>query len=586
MPKSSEYWKKRFEELEAAQHNKGVKYLIDLEDQFRRATSTIETQIATWYQRLADNNEISYTKARQMLNSKELKEFKWTVEEYIKAGETNSITAEWMKELENASARVHISRLEAQKVQMQHQLEVLYGNQSDDIDRLMTTIYTDGYYHTAYEIQKGFSLGHEFAKLDTKRIDKVLSKPWTPDGKNFSERIWGNKTKLVNNLYTNLTQSIIRGDSPDKAIRNISQIMNTSRNNAGRLVMTEAAFFASASQKDCFNELDIERYEIVATLDSHTSDICQGLDGQVFKMSDYQVGLTAPPFHVYCRTTTVPYFDDEFTIGEERAYRDKNGKTQYVKDMSYNDWYKEFIENDSDYSIKVKKEKNLLSDTEQHENYKTILGKEHLPKTVDEFQDIKYTDINEYGVLKAQIKGMTYYNKAILNESEITKKIKEVAASNNMKNLGLKYKIKEKDSYLEKIRKNYKPDGNEYEIKDIVRYTLGADTKSLVKRTLQSIDMFNQEGYNTIRIKNTWKPKSQYKGINTSIKAPNGQMFEVQYHTQESFDLKNNELHKIYEKLRKLNDYESDEYIELEDKMIELSDKLITPKGITEVKNK
>ena len=89
--------------------------------------------------------------------------------------------------------------------------------------------------------------------------------------------------------------------------------------------MTESAYFASASQKDCFNDLDVEKYEIVATLDSHTSAICQKLDGKVLDMKDYQSGVTAPPFHCWCRTVTVPFFDDDYG---ERIARDYDGKTR------------------------------------------------------------------------------------------------------------------------------------------------------------------------------------------------------------------------------------------------------------------
>ncbi|MGO0916540.1 hypothetical protein ACTPEM_26370, partial [Clostridioides difficile] len=42
---------------------------------------------------------------------------------------------------ENASARVHITRLEALKLQIQQQVEVLYGNELDGIDKLMRDIY-------------------------------------------------------------------------------------------------------------------------------------------------------------------------------------------------------------------------------------------------------------------------------------------------------------------------------------------------------------------------------------------------------------------------------------------------------------
>ena len=134
-------------------------------------------------------------------------------------------------------------------------------------------------------------------------------------------------------------------DLPQKAIDAITKKMNASKHNAGRLVMTEEAYFSSAAQKECFNELGVEEYEIVATLDSHTSDICQSLDGQVFPMKDFEPGVTAPPFHVYCRSTTVPHFDEDFGQAGERAARGEDGKTYYVPaDMTYEEWRKGFVD--------------------------------------------------------------------------------------------------------------------------------------------------------------------------------------------------------------------------------------------------
>ena len=110
--------------------------------------------------------------------------------------------------------------------------------------------------------------------------------------------------------------------------------------------MTEESYFSSAAQRDCFNELDVEQYEIVATLDSHTSDICRSLDGKHFPMKDFQAGVTAPPFHVYCRSTTVPYFDEDFgDIGERAARDEETGKTYYIPDdMNYEEWKQAFVD--------------------------------------------------------------------------------------------------------------------------------------------------------------------------------------------------------------------------------------------------
>lgn len=345
---NGEYWQERFELLEQAAHQQGVQCYADIEKQYRQAQKQLEGQIAAWYQRFASNNGVTLAEAKRMLNAKELAELKWDVNQYIQYGQENAINGTWVKQLENASARFHISRLEALKLQTQQSIEVMFGNQLDSIDSTMRNVYKSGYYHTAYEIQKGVGVGWDFSALDDKQISKVINKPWAVDGKNFSERIWGNRHKLVNELNNTLTQNIILGKDPQKAIDEIARKMNTSKTNAGRLVMTEEAFFSSAAQKDCFTELDVEQFEIVATLDSHTSDICRGMDGKHFKMSEWKVGETAPPFHVHCRSTTIPYFDDEFdAVGERAARNEETGKTYFVPgNMTYKEWDKAFVQGD------------------------------------------------------------------------------------------------------------------------------------------------------------------------------------------------------------------------------------------------
>ena len=343
---NSEYWKLRFEQLEASQNGQGAAAVAEIERQYKEAQKQIEGQISRWYQRFADNNGISLAEARQYLKGAALKEFKWDVQDYIKYGQDNALMGGWMKELENASAKYHISKLEALKIQTQQSLEVMFSKQLGTVTGAMGDLFESGYYHTAYELQKGFNIGWDIAGLDQSQIEKVLSKPWAVDGKNFSERIWTNKEKLISELHGELTQNIMLGADPQKAIDSLAKKMKTSRYNAGRLIMTEEAYFSSAAQKDCFEELGVEQFEIVATLDSHTSDICRSLDGKHFPMKDYQPGVTAPPFHVFCRSTTVPYFDEDFgDIGERAARDEETGKTYYIpNDMNYQDWKETFVD--------------------------------------------------------------------------------------------------------------------------------------------------------------------------------------------------------------------------------------------------
>ena len=119
-----------------------------------------------------------------------------------------------------------------------------------------------------------------------------------------------------------------------------------------------------------------------------------------------------------------------------------------------------------------------------------------------------------------------------------------------------------------------------------MRYTLGTDNpKVFVERMSQAIDSFSRMGYNTVVVKNTWiDSKNPYKGINTVVAAPNGLKFEVQYHTKESFEIKE-KMHGPYEKTRVMKDKRSKEYLEIEDEMFNLSDSLTVPDNIEEVKS-
>jgi SPP1 gp7 family putative phage head morphogenesis protein len=360
---NAEYWKQRFTQLEAAQNRKGATAYLEMEKQYKAAQNELEAQIARWYQRFADSNGISLAQAKQWLKGQDLAEFKWDVKEYIKYGKENAINGAWTQELENASSKFHISRLEALQIQTQNSLETMFAQQMGTMKKALSDVYASGYYHTAYAVQQGFGLGWDIAGLDQAQIEKVLSKPWAVDGYNFSARIWNSKTKLIGEVHNELSKNLLTGADPQKAIDSLAKKMGTSKSNAGRLVMTEQAYFSSAAQKDCFNDLDVEEYEIVATLDSHTSDICRSLDGKVFKMSDYKPGVTAPPFHVYCRSTTAPHFKDNFDAGE-RAARGADGKTYYVPDdVTYSEWKKAFVDGDKSGFAEV--QKNHFSRTEK-----------------------------------------------------------------------------------------------------------------------------------------------------------------------------------------------------------------------------
>lgn len=341
--RNDKYWANRMRILEESLLDTGYDYVKNLERQYATAIQDIESQIAKWYQRFATENGITLAEANKLLTTQELDEFRWTVEEYIKYGQENAVSQAWYKQLKNASARVHVSRLDSLKLQLQAQAEALHGAQTELLETSLAEVYERGYYHTAFELQKGIGVGWTLHGLTDDTIKKVLARPWTLDAQTFSDRIWANKQALVNSVNTQLTQTIMRGAAPDKAIKAIADRFKVSRSQAGRLVMTETAAFASMARKDCFTDLGVKKYVIVETLDKETCSLCGSLDGKVYPMSEYKVGVTAPPFHPWCRGTTAPYYEDMENLGDRFA-RDDEGKRYTVpKDMTYKEWFKRSV---------------------------------------------------------------------------------------------------------------------------------------------------------------------------------------------------------------------------------------------------
>jgi len=348
MAQTRTYWQQRFELYEKRANLRSQSHINGLARQYRAAQREVERDLAVFYNRLAANNELpNMAAAKKLLSANELADFKLDLAAYTRLAKENGITGDWTKTLENASLKYRISRLEAIKIQLQHHATLLMRGELTGLEEFAAAAYSAAYYNGAYELAKGTGVGQTLFRLDDARINTVIHRPWAADGRNFSSRVWGqHRPQLVQNLHNALTTSIMRGTGPDKAIKSIAQKFDVGLSSAARLVQTEEAYFSSVAQKDVFGDLGVEKYEIIATLDSHTSEICQDLDGKVFKMADYEAGVTAPPFHVRCRTTTAPYFDDE-VIKSTRAARDpETGKTvQVPADIKYHEWEKRFIKN-------------------------------------------------------------------------------------------------------------------------------------------------------------------------------------------------------------------------------------------------
>lgn len=128
-------------------------------------------------------------------------------------------------------------------------------------------------------------------------------------------------------------------------------------------------------------------------------------------------------------------------------------------------------------------------------------------------------------------------------EPKVTPKLVSIAATNGGYMMGLEYKLKTRDSLTRKLFTKAKDKGltpEQYGAKlgDALRFTMIAPPEGLTGGTQSVLDSFRKQGY-TVEVENTWGvPGATYRGINTNIIAPDGRIFEVQFHTEQSYAAK------------------------------------------------
>lgn len=174
-------------------------------------------------------------------------------------------------------------------------------------------------------------------------------------------------------------------------------------------------------------------------------------------------------------------------------------------------------------------------------------------------------------------------------EPTITADINNIATKAGGKLVGLENRLKSPSSIKRKIEAEvadgFSKSFSLNKIRDAIRYTTVFKEGDFVTRYKAMQYLLAIKGYKTIIVKNTWKNDSAYKGVNTFIQNEDGDVFEMQYHTQQSFDVKNGLLHKLYEQFRNpKTPFHEKEKLLLE--MRKLSSKIKAPKGIELIEDK
>lgn len=355
--KKSNYFNERLERLLRGDIRRSKITQIRIRRGYKRAFQLIEDDIAKYVTRISDDLKLDSKALKRKIPKEEL---------YARAKELK-LEEETMANYENLSYAEAIRREMVKNVE-----DMAKENESLIFENLFKT-YEHNFYSTSYLLYRTMD-DFSFTKRVTKEyFDWMAKKPWTSDGKTFSDRIWKDQKTLVDELYKEFTVSATRGSNLKEAARRMSRKMDVSYKKCLRLLNTEDSFFSNKAVMDAYQNTTAEEYMILATLDRKTCEICGDQDTKHYKIKDAKVGVNMPPFHPNCRCTTVVYFGDDEDMPEERMMRDKDGKSVKTEYMSYDEWKKKYVDkvdSKDDFESLTNDEKRALLMYKSSESYK------------------------------------------------------------------------------------------------------------------------------------------------------------------------------------------------------------------------
>ena len=176
------------------------------------------------------------------------------------------------------------------------------------------------------------------------------------------------------------------------------------------------------------------------------------------------------------------------------------------------------------------------------------------------------------------------------NEPQITADLQNIAWEISGEAVGLENKFKAEMSLVRKLIDAVGDDLQRLQrksknINDVLRYTFVLSVDAYAKGFQQTIERLPKLGYRVPenRIWNAWENigtqyDKGYRGINMTIISSQQQKFELQFHTEASFELKT-ETHHFYKEMRSKN-ISGKRETELTAIMLELAGKIERPDGV------
>lgn len=389
------YWQRRELYLKQRQLDYTAEYERQAGKRLRSLQNAVTLELHKYYQKYANNADITLYSAQKELDSIDTKSWSMTLEEF----EAKAKKGGYDKELNSEYYKSQIARIKDIQQQLERLSQSTARTEQGKMASALSETYRDTLDHETYlhDMRKG-SITVGYGGFNDKEVMYAVSKPWR--GSDFSKRIWKNYTEVLPDKLTDtIGRGLLLGKGYDEVTDDLARTFkDVRRSDIHRLVVTEMAHAQEQATAEFYRETETEYYTYLATLETHTCDVCRQLDGKKFKVSDIKPGINYPLMHPYCRCTTVPA-DDDFTPDTRWARDPETGKGELIQNMTFTEWQK------LQYAMRPPKVKEAVKiavplialnevlknkiDLDEYTELKEQLG-ENDPLSLGEFVEMKY----------------------------------------------------------------------------------------------------------------------------------------------------------------------------------------------------
>ena len=398
--KIDEYWTERALQQEQNAQIVADRYMAQIGQSLADYKHQLVSEIEKFYARYAVDNKMTHAEAKQYLTDKERREFKNVTLERFREMALNPDTPTPL--LDALSYRHRISRKEALLAEIERLTAELYGKPDgihDKVTEALSDVYIKGKIHQAKNLAHFGIIEKPILGVDA--VKHKMASNWS--GKTFSTNVWGHDAAVYKSISDTINKGLTGGWSIDRMARALSERTGVAYHRADTLVRTETTFYNNLATLDTIKELGGDHYEIVAVLDSRTSEICRLENHEIRSVKEYEPGRTAPPFHVRCRSTIRPAVKSD-----KKGKTDKTDRTEEAEQISP---YLDILLNNA--PVKMAKEKRSLDEIFagwEREGEAVLRGvKETKPEVADKvFVADKPNEIDDF--FKKQKSYQKWYN--------------------------------------------------------------------------------------------------------------------------------------------------------------------------------